>query len=325
MTAFSFVIIVAFVGLAFDVGAAFAKRQEAQNAADAAALAVAAECVESRSARDCPNDQTAASEIALLNERTDNSARIPAGGIDYDTPPPYHVTVTVEAEQRTFFLSILGEAFTSLTVTREATANYGSPVAGTVTIPIAGSECLFPPELAPDEVFPIELWLPQNAQQVNSSSLCSPGFPSGGFAWLGGDDCTAVVRGGAIVTSTGKSAPPDCRDLGKQYFADMAVNRQVALIPMFDTATGEGSNGVYHITRFAVFEVTGFHAQQYFNPSPTAPVDTRCSEPTEWVPTNWNYNNTTCFKGNLLGYTDDPGDFDLGGPITEIVFTKLTG
>lgn len=325
----AFAVILAMVGVSIDIGAAFAKRQEAQNGADAAALAVASQCAIHRQLTNCPGDYTSAREIALLNERTGDSATVLDGDIQYDTPAAHRVTVTVTAEQPTFFLSILGDSFRSFTVKRHAVAAYGSPIHGH-TIPIAGSECVFPDDPpAPDTVIDIELWLPQNSSGIEDAAGCDHDFPSGGFAWLDDgavQDCNAEIGiGGTIGSDPGAPAPKGCRDMGKTYFVDMVAAGTEFLIPLFEYSEGGGAGAEYVVTRFAVLQFTGFHyGPGHFDSSP---VGQRCSNPPEWLdlPPGNIYANSTCIRANLLGYKSAADGFELGGPLTELVFTDLVG
>jgi Flp pilus assembly protein TadG len=200
IVALCFLLLLGLVGLSIDIGAAFAKRQEMQNAADAAALAVAAECLEARVAANCPGDYAAANEIALLNERTGDSAEVRSGEGAIDYARPYHVTVTVTGEQPHWFLQAVGGE-DSTTVRRSATVNFGSPVKGTVTIPIIVSECVF--QLAPPELGKtVEIWLPQNATQADNMA-CGGARTSRQVASAGWLGATVPLR--SVLTGRSKA------------------------------------------------------------------------------------------------------------------------
>lgn len=317
--ALSFLVLLTFIGLSIDLGATFAKRQEAQNGADAAALSVAAQCLTNKQVSGCTGDYAAARDIALGNERIDDTASVADGDIQYETPEPYHVTVTVTAEQQAWLLPATTST-ESLTVNRSATVNYGSPVAGTVTIPIIASECLFPeiPEDPGTETI-VEVWLPQNATKAADAPTggCEADYPAGGFGWLQGDHCTAKIAVDNTVDSdTGMSSPSDChQEFGKNYFRDLVAEGATALIPLFEVSSGTGVGGTYHITRFAVFQLTGFQSQT----GTLNDAATKCDGPRpSWA-------SRTCFQGKFLTFLEDPGDFELGGPITELTFTRLVG
>jgi Flp pilus assembly protein TadG len=257
IVALCFLLLLGLVGLSIDIGAAFAKRQEMQNAADAAALAVAAECLEARVAANCPGDYAAANEIALLNERTGDSAEVRSGEGAIDYARPYHVTVTVTGEQPHWFLQAVGGE-DSTTVRRSATVNFGSPVKGTVTIPIIVSECVF--QLAPPELGKtVEIWLPQNATQADNMACGgSPNFPSGGFGWLAGSNCAAQIGlDGTVESDTGMSPPNGC---DKNVFRDAVAAGATAIVPLFEKSTGQGGKARYDVTRFVIFQLTGFQS-----------------------------------------------------------------
>lgn len=111
---------------------------------------------------------------------------------------------------------------------------------------------------------PSELLTPTNyavaiyAHGSSSTSTC-PGSPSGsnypgGFGWLttsGG--CTAQIGvGDNVGGSTGRSVPGDCKS-GLQPYVGTVVT-----IPIFDSTSGNGSGGAYHIAGVASFYLAGY-------------------------------------------------------------------
>ncbi|WP_256837560.1 pilus assembly protein TadG-related protein [Ornithinimicrobium faecis] len=299
-------------GLSIDIGASFAKRQEVQNAADAAALAVASQCAIGKTAKNCPADLSSAQTIADPNEGR-GTAIVEGDDIDY-AAAGYRVTVTVAGTEHQVFAPAVGGP-SEVTVRRSATAVYGSPVGGTTTLPIIVSECLFPGGSAGADFGElIEIWLPKNATHAASGGCAEADYPSGGFGWLAGDDCTAVIGvGNKVESDPGKSPPNGCPK--GSYFADLADAGTTVLVPLFSTSSGSGFGGQYTVTRFAAFEMTGFESQTGTHSS--SHPGCQGSQPT-WA-------TGFCFQGKFLEFVDDPGDFELGGPLTDLVFIKLVG
>lgn len=296
------------LGLAIDLGAGYAEKQALQNGADAAALAVARECLNTQSAANCPGDAGVASQYAASN-----ASRLDNAGVSY--PENYSVTVTTEEVRDNWFIPVLPGGPETMDVGASATVNFGSPVSGTTTLPIAVAECLFPGGSAgPAYGSTIEVWAPKNAKKAESE--CAGGtYPSGGFGWLEGPDCTAhITIGDPVAGDTGKDPAQGCKDKPKDYFVSMIEDGVTVIIPLFVESTGGGASGAYYVTKFAAFQITGFESQTgHFNSS-----NPGCQgKQPDWA-SKW------CFQGKFLQFYDDPGDFDLGGPITDLNFVRLT-
>lgn len=88
----------------------------------------------------------------------------------------------------------------------------------------------------------------------------------GGFGWLddsAGDCTTTVEADGSFGGNTGNSVSQPCRTA----LAAHRSERRVALIPIYDGVTGNGSHTTYHLAGFASFVLTGYRMSGFAAPS----------------------------------------------------------
>jgi hypothetical protein len=117
---------------------------------------------------------------------------------------------------------------------------------------------------------------PPSAERViylkgSDGAATCPAGPSGwdrpgGFGWLddGTGTCTTTVDiDGSFGGNTGNSVSQPCRTA----LAASRSRRAVALIPIYDGVTGNGSHTVYHLAGFASFVLTGYHQSGFSAPS----------------------------------------------------------
>jgi len=170
-------------------------------------------------------------------------------------PAPATVTVHVSARDKTGpglqlgFAQVLGIPRTDVDAT--ATAAWGSPYAGTASIPLAFSECQFNLTGTP------QLLQYAGGPTCSSSSNSGHTIP-GGFGWLKPD--TGVCRVAislAHATITSKPGKPTPQECSSSDF--MALIGQTVLLPVFDDAGSQGANGWFHIKGFAAFQLTGYN------------------------------------------------------------------
>ncbi|WP_280513530.1 pilus assembly protein TadG-related protein [Intrasporangium calvum] len=108
----------------------------------------------------------------------------------------------------------------------------------------------------------------------------SPGqeYP-GGFAWLDPEgDCVADIDDNSIVPGdTGAPPPGNCKDLLQTYLGSEV------LVPIFDSVSGTGANGEFHISGVASFYLAGFGNVPSAQPSKSTAVyvepSTICANP----------------------------------------------
>lgn len=299
--------LVGFTGLAVDGGGTYAKHQELQNGADAAALAAAQEC-----AKDNPplpavhcstaNLQTEAGPYGEANVRNDKDTVSTSFDIDLAAQT---VTATVTGTKFHWFLPVVGVSESELSP--DATATWGSPYSGPSMIPLAVSQCTFAESLAAG-VGIVEVFLPKNRSNDDDRE-CPYGedYPPGSFGWLAdADGCEVdVTVDDWVSTDTGVNDKPACD--WSEFIGE------VALIPVFDEDNGTGANGEVHVSRFAALRVLGIfiHAgnEQYGEP---------CDGREDTI-----YEHKTCIRGEFIEYVSTADGYDVGGPDTEVSVISL--
>ena len=288
--------LVGFTGLAVDGGATYAKNQELQNGADAAALAAAQECAADEN--DC-TEANLQSEIAPYGEanvRNDKETVSTSFDIDLSAKT---VTATVTGTKFHWFLPVVGVSESELSP--DATATWGNPISGPAMLPLAVSQCTFEESLHAG-VGIVEVFIPKNRGNDDDRD-CHYGedYPPGSFGWLANaEGCQVQVTvDDWVETDTGLNDKPDCDWL--EFIGE------VVLIPIFDEDIGEGSNGEVHVTGFAALRVLGIFIQtgneQYGEPCDRR-EDTR-------------YEHQTCLRGEFIEYVSTADGYQAGDPDTD--------
>jgi Flp pilus assembly protein TadG len=258
---------IAAAAIAVDVGALYAERAQLQNGADAAALAVAADCADLGG---CGSSAAIAGQFA-----DENAVDGAATTLEPTFPTSHTVTVTALTQLPDGsdalphpFARVLG--FDPTTVVAEATAEFGSPSAGSV-IPLALAYCEFTD-------VPIGV---RTLIQYDTNKPCKgpTGQPiDGGFGWLDQlpGQCEAYVDLDSpwVGSDPGLDPPNNCATL----FANLENTR--ILIPVYKGANDvNGQHGEFEIYAFASFLVTGWKFTGngnsiMNNPDPLAPACT---------------------------------------------------
>jgi hypothetical protein len=276
--------------LAVDVGQLQAEREQLQTGADAAAVAVAQNCVLTPSA--CASQDSVADTFAGLNANDGASDASVCGNLTglstcgasatnltacIGSPPtgPY-------AEVRTSTLlddggTLLPPAFAGAlagggsdgtTVGACARATYGSPSSGTgVAITFStcewnlftsGGSTYWPrPPSYPSATSGAEkvIYLHGSSGATECAAGNSGWDKPGGFGYLESEgDCEATVSMGFVNTDTGSGASNDCKDA----LFEAWTNRKAIYLPIYDGVTGTGSGIKYHVAGFAAFVLTGY-------------------------------------------------------------------
>ena len=304
--------LVALVGmgaLVIDIGALYVERRELQNGADAAALAVAQDCV----AGDCGSGGGAvqAQKYANLNANDGVSAVDPStpcgvgpglAGCGTDAPSGASgATGWVRVDTSTkdpdggsevsFLLAPVISSLTGKTVTASAVAAWG-PMGGGAVVPLVFSECEWKamggvlPSGDPDDPDYEPGQLPEFEKTVtfhgtNPESVACGVGPSGldlpgGFGRVDAENCEKELTSGDWAdVDTGADLAADCD-------VQSWRGREI-VIAIFDETNGEnGANGAYHIVGFAGFEVLGYRivssrggggVQKYGSCTPDSPSD----------------------------------------------------
>jgi Flp pilus assembly pilin Flp len=287
--------------IAVDVGALYAERAQLQNGADAAALAVAADCADgtgcggsSAIAAAFADDNAIDGAAATLTPTfpTSNSVRVDAHTANPDG---------TEALSHPFAQFI---GVDSTTVHADATAEWGSPSSGAV-IPLALAYCEFS-GVATGERTLIEY-------DTNKPCKGPTGQPiKGGFGWLDQDqgECLVDVDLATpwIGSDPGLDPPNDCASLFS------TLEGSTVLIPVYDGANDvNGQNGEFHIYAFAAFLVTGWKFTGngnsiMNNPDPLAPA---C------------VGNCRGVQGYFVEWVEVGGDWELGGSDLGLTVVRL--
>lgn len=266
IVAFLLVVLLGFAALAIDVGALYAEKAQLQNGADAAALAIAGDCA----AGACGTPTTTASRLANGNANDGSSG---VSSITF----PQTTTVRVETNSRDattgsnsfslFFARVLG--ISSADVRASAQASWGPPSTGT-TLPWTMSECVFEKYLTPSQLAQLQSTgnftgdpVPTHIlMRYDSNAPTYPGcaaqngYEPGGFGWLTTDSgCSTNISVSAQVNGQpGNHFPnaPACSTVLS------TIMDKPVLVPLFNSATGNGSNATYTLVGFGAFQVTGY-------------------------------------------------------------------
>ena len=338
------VVLVGMGALVIDIGALYVEKRELQNGADAAALAVAQDCVEG----DCGSGGGAAraQQYADLNANDGASALDPAtpcgvgpglsacsgsapsgasgatGWVRVDTS-----TKTSDGgDEVSFLLAPVISSLTGKTVTASATAAWG-PLQAAATLPFTFSVCEFwnlVDEVPEGEDFP------ENSVTVYSKAgggpnneivpACDSRAPSGGtveggFGWLdpSGGSCSVKLTVGATITGPGN--PGNDNLLKKSPCSETLIQGKTVLLPLFGSVSGTGSNAIYTIAGFTGFTITGYRLS-----GSTWPSGFTCPQ----VPGGTGgVGNLRCFQGEFTRYYSDAGEFgesfDFGARVIKMV------
>lgn len=263
-------LLVAVVGLAafvIDIGAVFEERRDLQNGADAAALAVAADCV-AHGTCTAGTAQPEAMRIASFNSN-DGEATVNEADINFDMPNQT-VTVTVhtldssdgDGEINHTLAQVLGED--SQAVAAQASASWGAP-GGATTIPVTMSSCEWEEATAGGTTFGDYRIIHLHAD--GDSSLCDfgPGQDvdgdgdrnEGGFGYLDGTDCSIELLVDDFVLGEPGAGNPGSLGCNPSDLLDKDV-----LIPIFDDIPDNGNPcsappglPCYHLYGFAAFHI----------------------------------------------------------------------
>jgi Flp pilus assembly protein TadG len=248
IVAFAMVALLGATSLAVDVGALYSERAQLQNGADAAALAIAQGCATDAASSTCVAPTATAQSFANGNA-LGGSADVRSASVSGAT-----ATITLGKTVPTSFAAALG--IMSKDVSASATASWGSPTAGPAALPLTFATCVFQSVPLGTSMDLLEHAIGDTSQSCrdahNGSSL------PGGFGWLndptGTCNLASVVEGQSFTAGsrTGTSITGACQALFTQYTG------KTVLLPVFDSVTGQGANGSYHIAGWIGFQLLGW-------------------------------------------------------------------
>jgi Flp pilus assembly protein TadG len=295
MAAFT-VVIVGIAALVVDVGAIHDEKRQLQNGADAAALGVA-----QLIGQTCATGSPVCLAGTLMTQAqtlADGNAKDTKSTVDSVTPDYANRKVTVRTSTRdaagnTILPYQFGRALTGVngkTVRASATASWAGLKRAAV-IPLTLSKCEFTTATSNNTVFGVQRTILFHTKAAPCGG--GPDLP-GGFGWLtdnndsNSDDCNVTPSAGDFVNEdTGVVGTPHSCNLATLLEKDV-------LLAVYDSLTGSGSNGRYHIYGFGEFHVTGYRFTST-NSGGTVP----CNSP------------NTCIAGYFIRFVPVG---ELGGP-----------
>ncbi|UVJ41652.1 TadE/TadG family type IV pilus assembly protein [Arthrobacter sp. CJ23] len=247
------VVLMGAAAIAVDVGALYAEKAQLQNGADSAALAIADDCA----GGSCGDFAATGDEFANTNANDGSSGAI--------VTFPNATTVRVATNARDantdadsfslFFARILG--FETTEVGAIAEASWGPPGSGGA-FPLAFSDKCWDLSGAVDTGQLQKISWKPGVTCTNPSGHTIPG----GWGWLDDpdSDCYAVTGlGNAIGSDPGNNKPTQCATILQGWINVLNSGDEVnVLFPVFDTATGSGNTGSFHIIGFATFSIVGW-------------------------------------------------------------------
>lgn len=328
--AVSMVVLLGVGALVIDIGALYVERRQLQNGADAAALAVAQDCVDG----DCGSDGGAsvAQTYAGLNANdgvSDVGSGTPCGngpGLSAcgdGTPAGADGAsgwVRVDTSTRntdggndvSFVIAPIISALTGKTVQASATAAWG-PLQSATTLPFTFSECEFNNLPTDADGFPVGETIVYSKAGGGPNNEVVPGCESrtssggtveGGFGWLdpSGGDCSVVLDVGDTITGPGN--PGNDNLLKKSPCSESLVRDTEVLLPLFSSVEGTGSNATYTIAGFVGFIVTGYRLS-----GSTWPSGFSCPQVPEGT---GGTGNLRCFRGSFTRFYSSQGEFGSG-------------
>ena len=246
--------LVGFAAVAVDVGALYYERAQLQHAADSAAMAVASKC----SVAHCPADTGLATSFANDNAK-DGAVSVDRQVIDTAARTVLIDVTTLEPDGDTAlshpFAAAAGFDVTNTTVFATATAKWA---AGGVALPLSFTLCEFDRSGVADGN---PRWITYDKGSKNPCKKDDVEVP-GGFGWLDlklnegskKDPVGCVAEIGAdgnAGSETGNDGLPNT-PLCHSVFTP-ALAGQTVYLPLADTATDQGSKGIWHIKQYGKF------------------------------------------------------------------------
>ncbi len=241
-----------------------------------------------------------------------------------------------------WLIHLVDKEYTGTTVQACARASYGAPSGLQSQTPLVISYCDWkaltnatglstPPPYPP---FPphngwfdpatnpssdhVRVW--SKEQDADKAGTCTGPAGSalpGGFGWVDtskdldgtASGCTATTdTSGNVSSNTGASGETDCLQpyLGKLIY-----------VPVYDTATGSGTNGTYHVMGYAAFYLTGYSFPGSSGKGASgfaAPLTKRPCQP----------NEGNCISGFFTAAIAPAGG-TIGGPSMGVTIVRTTG
>jgi Flp pilus assembly protein TadG len=253
------VVILIMAALVVDIGALHDERRQLQNGADAAALGVAQTCAVTGV---CP---LPGSRLATAGSLANGNALDSATTVDSVIVDEAKKTVTVKTSTKaanggTILPYAFAQSFTGssgATVHAKATATWSGLKRATV-IPLTMSLCEFNAATSTNTVFDVPVRIVFHKDAGTCKSGPSGSDLPGGYGWVrdsndsNPDDCNVTPSVGDLLPDdTGLPGTPHSCNLNTLLGKDI-------LVPIYNSLTGTGTNGIYKIYGFGEFHLTGF-------------------------------------------------------------------
>ena len=253
-----------FAALGVDVAHLYLVRQQLQNGADAAALAVAQDCA----AGSC-GSSTATAQTMLTQNLTEGTAQ-PALTLGSGS-----VRVVASSTVANVFAPVLG--IDTSQVRASASVRYGAPISGRAALPLAFSWCEWKQQTGggmPSGTTSRVIYLTKTSGTTDCTGPSNNVVP-GGFGWLtvnNGVCGTKTSITNVVMSDPGNSVPSGCSTTALSSMVGRTV-----LLPLFDGYAGSGSGASYRIYGYAAFRLTGYHfGGQYDAGTGTCNGNARC-------------------------------------------------
>jgi hypothetical protein len=235
--------------MAVDVGQIYAERAQLQNGADAGALAVARSC------------KHAACDVSLANGLANSNSNDSASNATVDLSVPGQVTVTTSTKNgsSSFLTNMFANAINAgpVTVGAQATAAAFFPGSGS-GFPLALSDNCFNLASGATTAAVQKLSYKPGRTCTGPSGTEIPG----GWGWLvESSPCNATTTVGTanMDSDPGNNPPSGCADILNGWKTTILAGGEVkVLFPVFDTSSGTGAGGTFHIIGYATFKIWGW-------------------------------------------------------------------
>lgn len=235
--------------MAVDVGQIYAERAQLQNGADSGAIAVARSCEHS------------ACDPSLANALANSNSNDNASNATVDLSVPGQVTVTTSTKNgsSSFLANMFANAINAgpVTVGAQATA-IADPPGGGSGFPLALSDSCFNLASSATTADVQKLSYKPGTTCTGPSGAEIPG----GWGWLvESSPCNATTTVGTsnMDSDPGNNPPSGCADILNGWKATILAGGEVkVLFPVFDTSSGTGAGGWFHIIGYATFKIWGW-------------------------------------------------------------------
>lgn len=235
--------------MAVDVGQIYAERAQLQNGADAGAMAVALSC------KDGPCATALADGLANTNSNDAASKAV----VDLTVPGQVTVTTSTINGSSSFLTNLFASALNAGPVTVGAQATAGSmPPGGGSGFPLALSDNCYNLTTASPTATVQRISYKPGGTCTGPSGTEIPG----GWGWLDESspcNATTTVGTSGMASDPGNNPPSGCSTILTNWRNTILAGGEVEVqFPVFDTSSGTGNTGSFHIIGYATFKIWGW-------------------------------------------------------------------